>query len=84
MTKVLISVPDALLSDIDREATTRGVSRSRFLREAALRELGWPDPRTLETALQRGRGALADAAAFESAELIAAERRARDVRDRRR
>jgi predicted transcriptional regulator len=84
MARVLISVPDDLLAHIDREARSRGVSRSRFMREAALQQLGWPDAQALEAALTRGQRALADAPTFESADLIADERRQRDERDRRR
>ena len=84
MAKVLISLSDDLLVQIDREARARGINRSRFMREAALRQLGWPDASTLEDALRRGRDALAAAGEFESAELVAAERRAHDARDRRR
>ena len=84
MAKVLISVPDDLLERIDREARARGSNRSAFLRDAAQRELGWPDPGALAAALQRGRAALAAAGAFESAQLIGRDRRARDAADRRR
>ena len=41
MAKVLISIPDDLLERIDREAGARGSNRSRFLQDAARRELGW-------------------------------------------
>ena len=84
MAKVLISMPDDVLRQIDREAAGRGMSRSGFLREAALRELGWPDPGQLEAALQRGRDALAGVGAFESADEVRASRTERDRRDRRR
>lgn len=84
MAKVLISMPDELLERVDREAERRGVTRSGFLQYAARRELGWPDPVALDAALQRGRAALDGVGAFESAELIRAERDARDIRDRRR
>ncbi len=84
MTKVLISMPDELLERIDREVGRRRSSRSAFLQYAAQRELGWPDPTTLDDALARGRAALADVGSFESAELIRAERDARDATDRRR
>jgi Arc/MetJ-type ribon-helix-helix transcriptional regulator len=82
--KVMISLPNELLERIDRAAAERRTSRSAFLREAARRELGWPDPVAIDAALERARAALADAGRFESAELIRAERDARDVRDRRR
>jgi hypothetical protein len=81
---VLISMPDDLLERIDREAERRGATRSGFIQHAAQRELGWPDPTAFDAALKRGRAALAGAGTFESAELIRAERDARDERDRRR
>lgn len=82
--KVLISLPDELLTRIDREAERRSSTRSAFLQQAARRELGWPDPAALDAALARGRAALAGAGAFESADLIRSERDSRDARDRRR
>lgn len=82
--KVMISVPDDLLERIDREAGERQTTRSAFLQEAARRELGWPDPGSIDVALERARAALAGAGRFESAELIRADRDERDGRDRRR
>ena len=84
MAKVLISVPDDLLRRIDREARARGSSRSGFLQEAALRQLGWPTTEALESAVKRGRDALAGAGAFESADLVRRDRQKRDAADRRR
>lgn len=80
----MISVPDDLLERIDRAADERQTSRSAFLQEAARRELGWPDPVSIDAALERGRTALAGTGHFESAELIRADRDRRDARDRRR
>jgi hypothetical protein len=82
--KVMVSIPDELLTRIDREADERGTTRSGFLQEAARRELGWPDPERVDAALNRGRAALAGAGSFEAAELIRSERETRDARDRRR
>lgn len=84
MAKVLISLPDDLLQRIDREAQARGTNRSRFLQEAARRQLEWPSADALGAALQRGREALAGVGSFESATLIREQRRARDAGDRRR
>lgn len=84
MAKVLISLPDNLLERIDREARAHGVNRSRFLQEAALRQLAWPTVESLHGAVRRGREALAGAGAFESSELIREERDAQDAGDRRR
>ncbi len=84
MAKVMISISDDLLERVDREAGARGSTRSAFLQEAARRELGWPDPARIDAALKRGRQALAEAGAFESAEVIRRQRDGRDARDRRR
>ncbi len=84
MTKVLISIPEPLLERIDREARAQGSSRSRFLQDAARRHLSWPNVERLDAALERGRTALTGAGAFESAELIRAQRLVHDADDRRR
>jgi Arc/MetJ-type ribon-helix-helix transcriptional regulator len=81
MAKVMVSLPDEMLSRIDSEARRRGTSRSELLREAALRELGRPDRAVLEAALARSRARFARAGRFDAAVLIRAER---DARDRRR
>jgi predicted transcriptional regulator len=76
----MISLPDDLLSRIDREAARRGSSRSAFLREAARRELGARDPDAFSAALERSRARFACAGRFESADVIRAQRDARDRR----
>jgi Arc/MetJ family transcription regulator len=81
MSKVLITVPDELLQRIDREARARKLTRSRFLEEAARRELGWPAADAMDAALERARNALARVGAFESADLIRRDREARHARD---
>jgi Arc/MetJ-type ribon-helix-helix transcriptional regulator len=83
-TKVLVTMPNDLLDRIDRETKSIGSTRSDFLQEAARRQLGWPDPAAIDAALERGRAALAGAGSFEAAEVIRADREARDARDRRR
>jgi predicted transcriptional regulator len=77
MAKVMISLPDDLLDRLDQEAERRHSSRSALLREAARRELGWPDPAAVDAAVTRARKALAGAGAFESSALVRAERDAR-------
>ena len=81
MAKVMVSLPDEVLARIDSEARRRGTTRSSPLRDAALRELGRPDPVALEAALARSRARFASAGRFDAAVLIRAER---DARDRRR
>jgi metal-responsive CopG/Arc/MetJ family transcriptional regulator len=82
MTKVLISLPESLLSDIDREADRRGLSRSAFMRKAAEREIRWRDPARVAAAMARGQAALAGLGPADAAEEIARTRRERDERDR--
>ena len=84
MGKVLVSMPDDLLEEVDREAAARGTSRSGLLQEAVRRELEHSSKAIIEEALSRGRQALSIAGAFESAALIRRERRSRDAADRRR
>lgn len=83
MAKVLISMPDQLLTRIDGEAKRRKSSRSAFLQEAARRELGWADPEVIDAAVARAQAALAGTGSFEAVELIRAERDAHDAHDRR-
>ena len=82
MSKVLISIPDELLANIDREASARGDSRSGFIQEAARRELGRPSRVRIEAALARARRALHDVGAFEAADVTREGRDARDAADR--
>jgi predicted transcriptional regulator len=79
MSKVLITVPDELLDRIDRAAKARKTTRSRFIEEAAQRELGWPAADSMDAAVNRAREALASAGPFESAGLIRRDREARDA-----
>ena len=83
MTKVLISLPEGLLADIDREAEARGISRSAFFRKAAQQELRWRDPAKIQAALARGQAAMAGFGPADAAEEIARTRRERTERDRR-
>jgi len=48
MAKVMISLPDTLLERIDAHVQVHGTSRSRFLREAAERELAIADAERAE------------------------------------
>jgi metal-responsive CopG/Arc/MetJ family transcriptional regulator len=79
MTKVLISVPDDLLQRIDREAKTRRLTRSRFIEDAARRELALSEPSELAAAVERARRALAGAGKFESADVVRRDRERHDA-----
>jgi predicted transcriptional regulator len=72
--KVMISLPDELLSRLDAEARRRATTRSGLLAEAARRELARRDPELVAAAIERSRERFRAAGAFESAELVRAER----------
>ncbi len=84
MVKVLVSMPDELLEAIDAAVGRRGTTRSEFLQAAARDALAIPDPALIRNAVARGRKAIARFGAFESADVIRADRDARDAADRRR
>lgn len=44
MAKVMISLPDKLLDELDRRAQLKGSSRSALLREAVSKHIDLPDP----------------------------------------
>jgi len=77
MAKVMVSLPDELLADIDDEAQRRSISRSALLAEAARRDLSRRDPRSVASAIRRSLERFEDAPSFEAASLV------RDERDRR-
>lgn len=75
MPKVMVSLPEELLADLDREAARRGSSRSALLATAARRELEQQNPAELDAALDRARAAMRSSGSFEAADLVRAERR---------
>ena len=84
MAKVLISMPDDLVREIDEAVAAGGTTRSAFIQEAARSALNRPSAARIDAALGRGREALAGTGAFETAALVREDRRARDAADRRR
>lgn len=74
MSKVLVSLPDELLAEVDAEVRRRSTSRSAFLAAAARRELGRRDPIALEAAITRSQQRFAETGAFESADLVRGDR----------
>ncbi len=53
MAKVMVSLPDDLLTAVDRAAKLRGTTRSGLLAEAARRELHRRDPDAMKAAFAR-------------------------------
>ncbi len=74
MAKVMISLSDELLEQVDAEARRRSTSRSALLALAVARELERRDPAAVAAALERSRKRFGDAGGFESAELVRADR----------
>lgn len=70
----MVSLPEDLLADLDREAARRGSSRSALLAVAARRELDQQDPAEVDAALEQARAALRGIGSFEAADLVRAER----------
>jgi len=77
MSKVMISLPDDLLRELDQEAHRRSMSRSALLAAAARRELARPEPAAIDEAVRRSERRFRAAGSFESTELV---RRNRDER----
>jgi metal-responsive CopG/Arc/MetJ family transcriptional regulator len=80
--KVVVSIPNGLLKEIDREARERGVSRGDFFLKAARHELDRRDLAQVDVAIKRGQVALAKVGCFDSADLLRADRAKRDAHDR--
>ena len=77
MSKVMVSMADELLAEIDAEAKRRATSRSALLAVAARRELDRRDPVQVAEAIARSEQRFREAGKFEAAQLV---RRDRDTR----
>jgi hypothetical protein len=77
MSKVMVSLPEDLLAEIDTEAKRRSTSRSALLASAARRELARRDPEQLTEAIARSVRRFDRAGTFEATDLV------RDDRDSR-
>jgi metal-responsive CopG/Arc/MetJ family transcriptional regulator len=74
MSKVMVSLPYGLLSELDAEVKRRGISRSALLADAARRELARRDPADLAAAIERSERRFRGAGSFESADIVRADR----------
>jgi metal-responsive CopG/Arc/MetJ family transcriptional regulator len=74
MSKVMVSLPDDLLHDIDAEAARRSTSRSALLAAAARRELERPDSLRVAAAVTRSEARFRRAGSFEAADIVRADR----------
>jgi predicted transcriptional regulator len=74
MSKVMVSLPDELVRDIDEEARRRSMSRSALLADAARRELARRDPAAVAEAIARSEQRFRAAGGFDAAELVRQDR----------
>ncbi len=74
MSKVMVSLPDDLLAELDAEVARRSTTRSALLAQAARRELSRPDTEAMRAAVARSEERFRDAGSFDAADLIRADR----------
>jgi metal-responsive CopG/Arc/MetJ family transcriptional regulator len=74
MAKVMVSIHDDLLAEIDAEAERRATSRSALLATAARHELARKDSAQMEAAIARSEQRFRSAGSFEAAELVRSDR----------
>jgi metal-responsive CopG/Arc/MetJ family transcriptional regulator len=74
MAKVMVSLPDDLLAQVDAEAARRATTRSALLAQAARRELQRRDPEAVEAAIRRSRERFVRSGGFEAADVVRSSR----------
>ncbi|HPE13585.1 MAG: ribbon-helix-helix protein, CopG family [Actinobacteria bacterium] len=74
MAKVMISIPDELLAQLDAEAEARHMSRSALIAHATRREITAPDAARVDQLLTAARKALADTGSWSAEDVIADQR----------
>lgn len=77
MSKVMVSLADDLLSQIDAEAKRRSTSRSALLADAARRELSRRDNDLVAAAIERSEQRFRNAGAFEATDIVRSDRDSR-------
>ncbi|MGH9295300.1 MAG: ribbon-helix-helix protein, CopG family [Acidimicrobiales bacterium] len=74
MSKVMVSLPEELIHEVDAEARRRSISRSALLAAAAQRELARPDRGAVDEAISRSERRFEAAGRFEAADLVRKDR----------
>ncbi len=74
MAKVMVSLPEDLLAELDTEAKRRSTSRSALLASAARRELVRRDSEQVAAAIARSERRFDGAGTFEAADLVRHDR----------
>lgn len=74
MSKIMVSLPEELLADLDTEARRRSMSRSAVLAAAVRRELARRDSAQVADAIARSERRFDRSGAFEAADVVRADR----------
>ncbi len=74
MAKVMISIPDELLAQLDAEAQARRMSRSALIALATRREITAPDAARVDQLLAAAREALADSGSWSAQDVVCDQR----------
>jgi hypothetical protein len=74
MAKVMVSLPDDLLTELDAEVKRRSTTRSALLARAARRELARRDPVELAEVIARSERRFRGSGTFEAADLVRSDR----------
>ncbi len=74
MAKVMISIPDELLVQLDAEAQARNMTRSGLIALATRREITAPDAARVDQLLASARKALADTGSWSAEDVVAEQR----------
>jgi metal-responsive CopG/Arc/MetJ family transcriptional regulator len=77
MSKIMVSLPEDLVQELDDEARRRSMSRSALLAAAARRELARPDPAAVDEAIRRSEQRFRSAGSFEAGDLVRGDRDSR-------
>ncbi|MHB8287877.1 MAG: type II toxin-antitoxin system HicB family antitoxin [Acidimicrobiales bacterium] len=77
MSKIMVSLPEELVREIDEVARQRSMSRSALLAAAARRELTRPRPADVDDAIIRSEERFRNAGRFEAADLVRRDRGSR-------
>ena len=77
VSKVMVSLPEDLLAELDTEARRRSTSRSALLASAARRELARPNPEKVAAAIARSERRFSTAGTFDAADLVRLDRDSR-------
>ncbi len=77
MSKIMVSLPEELVREIDEVARRRSMSRSALLAAAARREIARPNPADVDDAIVRSERRFRTAGRFDAGDLVRQDRGSR-------